>query len=34
MILKTGIMFEEGWANWSGEALDLLRQTAHDAPKG
>lgn len=33
MILKTGIMFEEGWANWSGEALTLLRQTAHDAPK-
>ncbi len=28
MILKTGIMFEEGWARWSGEALDLLRETA------
>ncbi len=33
MILKTGIMFEEGWAKWSGEALDLLRQTADTAPK-
>lgn len=27
MILKTGIMFEEGWARWSGEALELLKQT-------
>ncbi|HET8870114.1 MAG TPA: PadR family transcriptional regulator [Aquabacterium sp.] len=32
MILKTGIMFEEGWAKWSGEALELLRQTAHAPP--
>lgn len=33
MILKTGIMFEEGWARWSGEALDLLRKTADTVPK-
>lgn len=33
MILKTGIMFEEGWAKWSSEALDLLRQTADTAAK-
>ncbi|HEX5310709.1 PadR family transcriptional regulator [Aquabacterium sp.] len=33
MILKAGIMFEEGWAKWSQETLDLLRQTAQTSSK-
>jgi DNA-binding PadR family transcriptional regulator len=28
MILKTGIMYEESWLNWSKEALQVLQQTA------
>ncbi|MFN4265940.1 MAG: PadR family transcriptional regulator [Aquabacterium sp.] len=33
MILKAGIMAEEGWANWSKETLELLRQTAQTSSK-
>ena len=32
MILKTGIMYELGWANWSAEALAVLRETAATVP--
>lgn len=32
MILKTGIMYELGWANWSAEALAVLRETAATQP--
>ncbi|KGM41254.1 PadR family transcriptional regulator [Aquabacterium sp. NJ1] len=28
LILKTGIMYEQGWLNWSQEALQVLRETA------
>lgn len=28
MILKTGIMYEQGWAQWCAEALDTLRRIA------
>jgi len=31
MILKTGIMYEQGWAQWCAEALDTLRRIAPKA---
>ena len=35
LILKTGIMYEQGWLNWSQEALQVLRETAPaDHPPG
>lgn len=31
LILKTGIMYEQGWLNWSKEALKVLQDTAPEA---
>jgi DNA-binding PadR family transcriptional regulator len=31
LILKTGIMYEQGWLNWSKEALKVLEETAEPA---
>ena len=35
LILKTGIMYEQGWLNWSKEALQVLKETElADHPPG
>ncbi|TAK89794.1 MAG: PadR family transcriptional regulator [Aquabacterium sp.] len=34
LILKTGIMYEMGWLNWSKEALKVLQETDHSSQAG